>query len=211
MDQNIQTGSFDGDGNHIKSGIVRSNSRGGLSVVQDSVKGDLPEFTLQCEDDYESWYVSEKHNNEEYDYWYVIRLRDLDELEKYGGDFEHNDKYQAVLMVSSPECLGEEKIRNQVLPCMGHIQCDSYNSKEMAVFVADYGCSAVLGSYTSNTEKDAVDQARKECIGAEILFGFYMDAPQNRIGNTGWDLLKGNIGWEYAHRDNENETTREDK
>ncbi len=30
-----------------------------------------------------------------------------------------------------------------------------------------------------------------------MLFGFYMDQHQNRIGASGWDFVKGNILGEY--------------
>lgn len=44
-----------------------------------------------------------------------------------------------------------------------------------------------------NNKGELLKAARKELLGVDMLFGFYMDRPLNAIGSTGWDFIKGDI------------------
>lgn len=63
--------------------------------------------------------------------------------------------------------------------------------------VAEYGCKAIATSAVASQDNldDLIQEAliqAQACLG---LPGFLLDAPQNRIGNTGWDFIRGRIGF----------------
>lgn len=62
----------------------------------------------------------------------------------------------------------------------------------------DYGVSACLWSKTGNNRAQLEREARKELKMICFLFGFYMDRPLNAIGNTGWDWIRGEVGFKPA-------------
>jgi len=66
---------------------------------------------------------------------------------------------------------------------------------EMANILNEYGLGAVLFSDSGDNAEELFKIARKECEKIELIFGFYMDKQLNMIGNTGWDFIKGEIGF----------------
>lgn len=65
----------------------------------------------------------------------------------------------------------------------------------------EYGLAPRLFSTQGNNKTKALRAARKELVAIGMLFGFYMDRPQNAIGATGWDWIKGDL-WP-TNRDND--------
>lgn len=76
--------------------------------------------------------------------------------------------------------------------------CTGIATKKITVMdVAQYGLSAPLGFYTVLTENELQDKLAEIDTQLPVygtLCGFYFDKTVNRIGNTGWDFLNGNVG-----------------
>ena len=139
-------------------------------------------------------FATKKLNNSEFDYWLFVELINMEEAT---GDTD-TDTYMITIKAVSPtepsedtkksamECLGlDEKV-----PEMSQIE-----PFEMAKILNEYGTGAVLFSEQGNNAKELFKTAREECEKISMLFGFYMDRQQNMIGNTGWDFIKGEIGF----------------
>jgi hypothetical protein len=72
---------------------------------------------------------------------------------------------------------------------------DEQNPLHLVEALADYGTYAPLWSGTGNNRQKLLKQARKEADMIVMLFGFYMDRTTNILGATGWDRIKGEVGW----------------
>ncbi len=62
--------------------------------------------------------------------------------------------------------------------------------------VCQYGLSAPFENFTVLTHKDVIEklnEINKKIPAWGSLCGFYFDKQINRLGNTGWDFLNGNI------------------
>mgnify|MGYP006300817105 FL=1 len=54
--------------------------------------------------------------------------------------------------------------------------------------------ACVLSEVCSEEEEDEVIEGMKSNLRAvDSLLGFYLDSPQNALGATGWDFLRGDI------------------
>ena len=134
-------------------------------------------------DDTEAWMSKEvfHHDVEDdpkdnFDYRYLI--------EAYYCE-EENKTYYCLYLIPCYSSLSE-KMKANVLDCAG-VEPEDINDRD----VFDYGCQLVLaresqeGEYNPET-MDKIASVYK-CI--DRLRGFYLDRFQNRIGNTGWDML----------------------
>jgi len=71
---------------------------------------------------------------------------------------------------------------------------DSLDDLMKVELLASYGVYAVLSRHDGNNYRAVLKEARKEAyMASALMFGFYMDRPQNRIGSTGWDTIQGNL------------------
>jgi hypothetical protein len=59
--------------------------------------------------------------------------------------------------------------------------------------VVEAGYQATIVAMHSNSIQYIKKQFTKKSKVVNMLFGFYMDKPQNRVGNTGWDFLDGKL------------------
>lgn len=139
------------------------------------------------DDSYERVWQSEKLNNGDFDYYFHIEMKDL---EQYTGD-----KGYSVIIYASKDTayLEERQIKN-----IADTYCIS--SEEITPYeICEYGFSANLGAEGANTKREALKLVKafiKQLPLYEMLFGFYMDRHQNSIGNTGWDFISGQIGFQ---------------
>lgn len=148
-------------------------------------------------------FISKKLNNGDFDYWQVIEVINMNEV-------EHNPpfKYMVTLYAVSPSEAGEENIK-RALDCCG-IEEDNPSSGTLVEALSDYGVSAQLWNDGGNNLKELLKEAHKQASVSETLFGFYMDKPENRMGSTGWDFIKGDIDagldrWRAEREANKNE------
>lgn len=132
---------------------------------------------------YEGMYISyETYNNGDFEYQHVIEVNTLpDEPEK---------SYIIWGVAKTKEHLTDEKL-NDVLDssCVDYDQC-------ITVDVFSHGLFATIDNdiVDNNEVENILKQIPSRVSVVNQLFGYYMDKPLNRIGNTGWDFLDGNIG-----------------
>jgi len=139
--------------------------------------------------------ASRRLNNGDWDYWLVIELINMHEA--CGLDAPH--KYMATINAVSPEAAGEEKVR-RAIECL---DLDGDNDLTNVEGLQEYGVYAPLWSDSGDNLGKLRSKARREAEGIEVLFGFFMDRPWNRLGHTGWDLIKGDLSLEAAQRNRE--------
>lgn len=132
----------------------------------------------------ENW-VSPKYNNTEFDYHYVINTINLMEACGEKG-------FLCILYaVKTPEYLSADKLKKV------SSSCGNEPNEVDILDICDYGLCAKIEDYQFDTVEQMETQIEKfnnELDIINMMFGFHMDKYQNRIGNTGWDFLDGNIG-----------------
>ena len=134
-------------------------------------------------DDTEAWMSKEvfHHDVEDdpkdnFDYRYMI--------EAYQCEDDGNTYYH-IYMVPCYSSLSD-KMKKNVLDCAG-VEPEDINDRD----VFDYGCMIVLDSEKQEGEynPETMDKIATVYKCIDSLRGFYLDRFQNRIGNTGWDML----------------------
>lgn len=137
--------------------------------------------------------VSRRLNNGDWDYWIVLEVVNMGEA--CGDDFPH--KYMVGLSAVSPEAAGPEKVARAIEDLnIG----DDPDEMVKVEGLHEYGVCARLWSDSGNNARVLMQEARRQADFIELLFGFAMDKPQNRLGHNGWDLIKGDISWETAQQ-----------
>lgn len=134
-------------------------------------------------------FVSNRLNNGEFDYWLVINVINcLDSVE-----------IQAV----SPDSVSREDKDRAISSC-GWDSLDESNPLDMVQVLSEHGIFAQLWESSGNNIAKLMQAARREAQLIEMLFGFYMDRPENQIGQDGWGLIRGeSVSEFFANRDNE--------
>lgn len=137
--------------------------------------------------EYGGKWVSPKLNNGEFDYWLVLELTNMHEAT---GE-ERGDKYVVELCAVSPTQAGDNL--DKAFECCGIPVGDAARDNEFAQVecLHSYGVRAVLVSRSGNNAHKLMREVKREPVDG--LFGFYMDRPENRIGSTGWELLRGDL------------------
>jgi hypothetical protein len=140
-------------------------------------------------------WISPKLNNGDFDYWIVMELINMDDA--CGRDNEGQAKYHVSLAAVSPSQAGEHL--NRALDSCGigpqHQGGVFVNVSEVMAVEAlhSYGVSAPLWQSGGNNARKLLREASKQAQMTNMLFGFYMDAPKNKIGTTGWEAIKGDL------------------
>ena len=130
----------------------------------------------------------------DFHYWLVMDVRP-DEDWEYGD--KKQPKYWVSLAVVSPEAADPKELQSAINSC-------GIPDSELPRFMADplflvdclhsYGVAAYVWQGKGNNLSALMKEARKEAqLAGGMFFGFYMDAPQNRIGSTGWDCVRGDL------------------
>ena len=136
-------------------------------------------------------FISNKLNNGDWDYYLVLDIVNLEDC-----DFPDRDKdlYNVSIHAVSPQAAGKENL-DKAFACCGFDDefLEKYESNELIQVeaLATYGIFAQLWNRSGKNVNKLLTEARKEAKIAEMLFGFYMDRPQNGIGQSGWDCISG--------------------
>jgi len=143
--------------------------------------------------EYGGKFVSKRLNNGEFAYWLVIEVVNL----RDACDDDNNDEYAVSLLSVSPTEAGQTNV-DAALSCCGFndeelTQADSGNELIKVEALAGYGIFATLWSETGNNLNQLMRDARAQANASQLLYGFMMDSPQNRIGSSGWDCQRGDI------------------
>jgi hypothetical protein len=138
--------------------------------------------------------VDEKFNNGEFDYYVIINFTNMKEA--VGDDAP--SKYMVTVHVVAPSQASKKQI-DSAFESMGldpkqelKIRKDP---KAVAGILDEYGLMAEVFTEEGDNADELMDTAKKQVPAITGLFGFYMDKPVNRIGNSGWDAIKGDIGF----------------
>lgn len=136
-------------------------------------------------------FITKKLNNGDFDYYIVIEFINMHEAT---GD-EKQDKYSVSIQAVSTTEAGEKNIKSALDCCGIDIETIPQEHRETAIIevLSTYGVYATLKTLSGNNYRKVLTQAHKELQAITCLFGFYMDRPENRIGSTGWDMIKGNV------------------
>jgi len=137
---------------------------------------------------YGGQFISQKLNNGDFDYWLVL---DFINMHEATGD-EETDKYNITILAVSPE-LNVQKA-DHILMVDYNLPDDLPITDKMRVeALAGHGIAAHLKGFSGNNYTKLMKEARREVQVIPFLFGFYMDRPENRIGSTGWDFIRGDV------------------
>jgi hypothetical protein len=147
------------------------------------------------DDDYNLIKFSKEINHGDFTFRFAIKLT---YLEEYGDDVCKGGKYSVCVDAVSPESAGKDKVIDAIESWTDDQDViNQYLSDPYTPYLTllEYGISATLFHKQGNNKNQLLKDASKELKVIDMLFGFYMDKYQNRIGNTGWDFISGNIGW----------------
>lgn len=145
--------------------------------------------------DYLEWgakWISNKCNNGEFDYYFVLSLTNLIDVCGERESAEAGGKYLVDMDVIAP---GEFQDKDAVLRSCGESLCTWDNLAEdiKVEMLSVYGGRAAIFSGIGNNFKKLFKEAKLKAKETEFLFGFAMDRCQNAIGSTGWDMLRGDV------------------
>jgi hypothetical protein len=148
---------------------------------------------LLIDDDYEKTWVSEEWHNGDFNLRLATRVMYLDE---WDDEITKNGKYSITILAVSPEAVGKDRIGDAIdyLGYDEHVITDTELGYTRYEVLLQYGIYATLWGKQGNNLKKLLSEAKKEVNNIHTMFGFYMDKPENLIGNNGWDFIRGNIG-----------------
>ena len=138
---------------------------------------------------YGGTWVTKKLSNGEFDYAMVLEVINLDEA--MGQDNKRKKEYDVSVSVVAPDEF-EQKI--SALESAGiDSPWDALDFHQKVDIIYQYAGGARVFNDTSRNVHILLARAKKDCDIIPMLLGFYLDKKQNRIGATGWDVLKGNL------------------
>ena len=158
----------------------------------------MVKFKFLCGDSspeiYGGKFISNKQNNGEFDYYFVIEL--MNWKEAVGEREAPAETYNVCLSVVSPDVVGEKNLE-AAYSCFG-ITDEMLDAAKKNGYLADVQVEA-LHSYAGgvpiwqsngNNWRKMMKEAKKEANVGEMMFGFYLDRKVNALGETGWERLR---------------------
>ena len=155
--------------------------------------------------DYGGKWISNVQNNGSkedggFDYYFVIELINWVNSvgEREAAEIKGKPKYNVCLSVVSPHEAGEENIQ-AAYSCCGIEEEMLESIKKQGKRALAEAQVEVLHSYSGGVSvwqsngsnwKALMREARQQAQVNGLMFGFAMDRPVNRIGETGWEALK---------------------
>jgi hypothetical protein len=146
--------------------------------------------------DWRTWgakWISPKFNNGEFDYWLVLEFINFEEAtgEKIDGKYKYATEVHCVAPSEVPKNKKERAMKS-----MGVENTTETITDEMRVELLDsYGISAMLYQNSGNNAHKLIKESREQINIINMMFGFFMDRVLNGCGNTGWDFIRGDIGF----------------
>jgi len=145
-------------------------------------------------ENYGGKWISPKLNNGDFDYWFVIEF--INWLDATGELFDDNEFLVTINAVSPGEAADELE---------SAYSCNGFDDEFLADYegealehikveaLSTYGVYARLWQESGNDADALLKKAKQAALLVSGLFGFFMDSPKNRIGSTGWDIIKGDL------------------
>ena len=109
------------------------------------------------------------------------------------GD-ENQNKYHVSVIAVSPEEAGESRLRKAIESCgwQDMPNVNDLNDLQKVELLTSYGIHATLSTVSGNNYHRVMTEARRQAVVLARLVNTRLDRPQNRIGSTGWDFIRGN-------------------
>jgi uncharacterized protein YukE len=135
-------------------------------------------------------YASHEINHGDWPFRFLVRVQYCDD---WDSEWARNGKYYCMIQAVSPVA-AVEKINDAIRSIgMEREEFDGLTSDWQGLILAEYGTAATLWQSQGNNLRKLLREARHELKSIDFLFGFAMDKPQNMIGDTGWDWIKGDV------------------
>ena len=133
-------------------------------------------------------FMSQRLHNGNWPYYLFIKLIDME-------DAAGEEGFLVEIVAASPRAAGKKNV-DKAIESSGISDDVKLTPELKAQLLADYGCAASLWNKYDKTAQDGnilLAEAKKEAEAIQMLFGFYMDKPENMMGATGWDFIRGNL------------------
>lgn len=194
------------------------HNQGAFSIKSLASSAPLMEFDTLRDDD-ERLYLSKQIYNcgfREGGFRYRFAIKAFD-MASYVGEEEvgTDSPLYIELLVVSPQAAGAKEIKSALNGYGESFPKPGTKQRHEAVCEALLGCGTAAGIYSLIggharvfedgwwTEPEGVDYEAELDEGVKLMqqhalfvnsmFGFFMDAPLNAIGSTGWDFVRGDI------------------
>ena len=137
-------------------------------------------------------FISNKQNNGEFDYYFVIEL--MNWKEAVGEREAPAETYNVCLSVVSPMQAGEKNLKEAYSCCGIDEEMVANAGKNLAEIQVEalhaYAGGVPVWQGNGNNWRELMKEAKKEAQNCEGFFGFYLDKPVNALGETGWERLR---------------------
>lgn len=116
----------------------------------------------------------------------------IEYTEDWGDSPEY--RYHASIVACGPNWPGDENLQSY-LNTIGMLVEDfrGFPVQSQCQILIDTGLQATIWQAGGNSIRKLLTEARKELKLLQMLIGFRLDAPQNAIGSSGWDFMRGDI------------------
>lgn len=134
-----------------------------------------------------------KGQDYDFHYWLVMDVRPNEDWE-YGD--KHQPKYWVSIAVVSPEAADPKELQAAIASWgLPDDRLAEYMKDPLFLVecLHSYGVAAYVWQGEGNNLSVLMREARKQAQLVDMMFGFYMDRPQNAIGSTGWDTVRGDL------------------
>lgn len=135
-----------------------------------------------------------EHGGDDPDTLFFVRIEYTDE---WGDSQEY--KYHASIVTCGPGWPTPESLAS-CLSSMGTTpeEWETMGEEWQCRTLMDYGLSAVLWQEGGSNVNKLLKTARQKMVELRFLCGFALDRSQNAIGNSGWDFMRGTIGFRHS-------------
>lgn len=135
--------------------------------------------------------VAGPFDNGDFAYWLVLDIVNWAEAVGEDEASEIDGTHNVTLSVVAPSECPADQLQGAIDSC-GWEEMELDSPLALVWLLHDYGIFASVWNENGSL-KDLLRQGKQEAKTCEFLFGFYLDRPQNAIGSTGWDLLRGDL------------------
>jgi len=189
MHQCLHCGAFNDDQDGLQEcGDCGKHTTSSLPVFDGDIKG----FTEYEDGDYHHLFVCDEliptHETKSRQTFLFLRIEYTD---SWGDDCKF--KYHGSLCAVNPSMAGKAR-RKSICESYGMDESEFPKDRlDQAAMLLGNGIYAVLFQCIGNAKAEVVNKLMAEVPAIQMLAGFYIDKPQNAIGSTGWDFMKGDI------------------
>ncbi len=147
-----------------------------------------------------SWISRNPMKGADWPVWFILRCEYMDQhFNEREMERDNIGKYCISIIAVAPDAVSPENMQS-AFRCIGMESELTTASNELKIeALASHGIYATLHQETTNNKAAGLKAARQQLKGfASIMFGFAMGRNQNRIGNDGWDFIRGEIGFKQT-------------